>query len=114
METCTTNAHQGWEYWRSSVGPSTVRSQDADARGRCLTAHGEDNQVSMQPCFSNDSTQHWVMFHPTIGSDWFQLINYAHGTPQCLDVENNGLSNVVQTWRCGPAKKATSSGSSSS
>ena len=100
MEPCNTNAHQGWV-----IDGNKVRSQDRDARGRCLTALGEGNQVSMQPCSPpQDPTQHWVVVPNTPGGDWFQLLNGAYG-PQCLDVRDNGLSNAVQTWRCGPSNK---------
>jgi hypothetical protein len=59
----------------------------------------------MAPCFSEsdrnvNSQRWWVRQIGTTG--WFQLENSAHGSAQCLDVRAGGLSNVVQTWSCGP------------
>lgn len=100
MESCTVNAHQGWdlEYLWGSV--YRVRSQDRDADNRCLTAHGEGQQVTMEPCDYADAR----LWHRLPSGNWFQL--EAYGTNQCLDVRANGLSNVVQTWLCGPNNKS--------
>jgi hypothetical protein len=78
-----------------------IRSHDADARGKCLTARGEDFQVIMATCDGADD-QDW--YRNPASNGWFQLYNPYWGN-QCLDVENNGLSNVVQTWLCGPLNK---------
>jgi hypothetical protein len=109
METCNTNAHQGWVF--TPVGQYVqVRSQDRDAGGKCLTAAFEGLQVYMSTCLPDthpDSVyQEWWV--DRIGTtNWFQLENatYGDGSAQCLDVRGNGTSNVVQTWLCGPDNK---------
>lgn len=109
LETCNLNAHQGWVLTpvRQYV---QVRSQDQDAGGKCLTANFQGNQVYMSTCLRDidpDSVyQEW--FVDRIGTTaWFQLQNatYGDGSAQCLDVRDNGRSNVVQTWGCGPDNK---------
>lgn len=107
MEGCTVNAHQGWEFRTTPIDQGMqIVSQDADARGRCLTAHGEGQQVTMDPCLSyyDSGFRHQVWSR---GTGWFQIHNAApiNGRFQCLDVRDNGLSNVVQTWLCGPSNK---------
>jgi hypothetical protein len=111
MEPCNSNAHQGWEYISDGAGGVRIVSQDADARGRCLTAHGEGVRVTMDRCVSRSThpalyeQQVWLRVVTT--GDWRLLANLASwqspGAEQCLDVRNNGTSNVVQTWLCGPS-----------
>jgi hypothetical protein len=107
MEGCSTNAHQGWvldaeyDFW------FRIKSQDADAGGRCLTAHGQGVRVTMDRCSTDIGSslyerQIWTRW--LISGNWYQFENafpFAQG-PQCLDVRDNGLSNVVQIWQCGP------------
>jgi len=109
MEPCTTNAHQGWELVREPhLGGVQILSQDIDAGGRCLTAHGQGVRVTMDRCVSRSThpglyaQQVWGPV--TISGSWQQLLNYAFVPAglQCLDVRDNGTSNVVQTWLCGP------------
>jgi hypothetical protein len=101
MAGCHTNAHQSWAFIDLGSGWVQIRSHDADARGKCLTARGEDFQVIMATCDGADD-QDW--YRNPASNGWFQLYNPYWGN-QCLDVENNGLSNVVQTWLCGPLNK---------
>ena len=109
MEPCTTNAHQGWELEAENGPWFRIVSQDGDARGRCLTAHAEGVRVTMDRCTDRPpgsslyEQQHWMRTQTSSG--WYQYRNAGLGGPslkQCLDVRDNGRSNVVQTWLCGP------------
>jgi hypothetical protein len=89
-----------------------VRSQDADARDKCLTAYGEGHQVFMTPCAGGDDhegywRQQWYPVATGAGGTgpWYQYRNHYYGT-QCLDVRNAGRSTVVQTWSCGSLSSA--------
>ncbi|QFR02204.1 ricin-type beta-trefoil lectin domain protein [Streptomyces phaeolivaceus] len=101
MARCHVNAHQGWDLVPVGSGYFTMRSHDADAAGKCLTGFGEGVQVEMRSCNGQRTQQWFILYH---ANGWFQLQNRAQSS-QCLDVRSNGLSNVVQTWLCGPANK---------
>lgn len=101
MAGCHKNAHQGWNLVSVGGGYYTVKSHDADAAGKCLTGFNESSQVQMLGC-NGLRDQNWFFIQRANG--WFQLQNRTWSN-QCLDVEDNGLSNVVQTWLCGPANK---------
>jgi len=118
MEPCNLDAHQGWRfgikigngptYPPPTDGHSRIRSQDADAAGRCLTAHGHAEPVTMEPCAGPDSEIYdrkaWTSSAPS--GNWFGLWNRgAFTTVQCLDVRDRGRSDVVQTVTCGPANQ---------
>jgi len=118
MEPCNLDAHQGWRfgikigngptYPPPTDGHSRIRSQDADAAGRCLTAHGHAEPVTMEPCAGPDSEIYdrkaWTSSAPS--GNWFGLWNRgAFTTVQCLDVRDRGRSDVVQNVTCGPANQ---------
>lgn len=103
MARCHTNAHQSWYFIQLGGGWVQIRSHDTDANGKCLTARGEGNQVVMQSCTGNDAQDWWTGRPASPG--WFQLNNPAYLGYQCLDVKDNGLNDIVQTWQCGPSNK---------
>jgi hypothetical protein len=82
-----------------------IRSHDADAAGRCLTALPKGIPAAMFTCDGGNDQLWW--FGRPASPGWFQMENYVwEGTiPLCLDVENNGLSNEVSVWNCGPSNK---------
>jgi hypothetical protein len=103
MNSCHTNAHQSWYFTSHTGGYVAIRSHDADAAGTCLTAIGSNGYaVRMASCPTVGASQAWVILQHANG--WFQLRNKAY-SDQCLDVRDNGLSNIVQTWLCGPSNK---------
>lgn len=104
MEPCTTNAHQGWDLEIITGGLFRIVSQDADARGRCLTAHGEGVRVTMDRCSepgTERENQVWQE-RPTSSAGWYQYFMWVDVGRLCLDVRDNGNSEVVQLWLCGP------------
>lgn len=112
MEPCNLNAHQGWEleFVPGQDVYFQIVSQDADARGRCLTAHGEGVRVTMDRCsdltdpYNYDRRQSWHRL-PMSTYGWDQYGLYLDGASrerQCLDVRGNGTDKVVQIWLCGP------------
>lgn len=120
LEPCNTNAHQGWEYISDGAGGVRIVSQDADAAGRCLTAHANGVRVTMDRCVSRST--HPALYEQQVWlrvvlprEPWRQLASLAFwqrpsSERQCLDVRDNGLSNVVQTWVCGPSSGAAVKG----
>lgn len=108
MEPCNLNAHQGWELKTEDGVWFWIVSQDGDAAGRCLTSHGEGVRVTMDRCSTqppgSDNYEQQIWARTQTSSGWYQYRNarWAEPSRQCLDVRDNGRSNVVQSWLCGP------------
>jgi alpha-galactosidase len=105
MAGCHVNAHQSWFFTPVGNGWFMIRSHDADASGRCLTALPKGIPAAMYTCDGSNDQLWWTGRLASPG--WFQLENWVWegSIPLCLDVENNGQSNDVSVWDCGPSNK---------
>jgi hypothetical protein len=104
MAPCHTNAHQSWYFHPLGGGYVQIRSHDVDAADKCITSYGHGSSVRMEYC-DGDEDQRWGTGRPA-SPGWMQLSNQAFDPfSVCLDVTENGLSNIVQAWECGPSNK---------
>jgi hypothetical protein len=89
-------------------GGARVMSQDADARGRCLTANGAGGgSVTMDRCDVGNRQQSWVVLD---ASGWMHLVELETNTPRCLDVRDWVRATSCRPGSVAPPSAATRCG----